>query len=279
MRSSPRLGASVGTHLLALVLVLTLQAGDVTQAQAAVTAPGFSGGPEIVSGGLLWTGTSSGPENVFLSTATGTRLLVPDADLSEVHVDDGWVLVAARSGVRVGRIGQGLGTVQGLRRCPPIRGYQEEGAPLVALASGRLYAVVRARCLERRPGDAQFLVRVPLGTGNLQVLGRVRSGAISLTAAGSLIALTHEVGPRATHETGVSRVRVEVIDSRNARLLYRLASPPGEYGRYRETQLDANGDVLVTGMAICRENGDLNKPIEIPVRTYCQGLRVAAFAH
>ncbi len=129
MRSSPRLGASVGTHLLALVLVLTLQAGDVTQAQAAVTAPGFSGGPEIVSGGLLWTGTSSGPENVFLSTATGTRLLVPDADLSEVHVDDGWVLVAARSGVRVGRIGQGLGTVQGLRRCPPIRGYQEEGAP------------------------------------------------------------------------------------------------------------------------------------------------------
>ena len=89
-------------------------------------------------------GDPSGPK-LFLSTATDTRLLVPDADLSEVHVDDGWVLVAARSGVRVGRIGQGLGTVQGLRRCPPIRGYQEEGAPLVALASGRLHTVV-SRC-------------------------------------------------------------------------------------------------------------------------------------
>jgi hypothetical protein len=203
-----------------------------------------------VEGGLLWAGSSSGWENVFLSTAAGTRLLVTDADLSEVHVNDGWVVVAAASGEElVGRIGERLRAVEGLRQCPPIRGYQEEGSRLVAVASGSLYAVVRASCIGRRPGDAQLLVRVRLGTGDLHVIGRVPGGAISLVAAGSRVALTHEIIPRTDDETCVrSRLRVEVVDSRNARLLYRLASPPGEYGCYRETQVDAKGYVLVNGI-------------------------------
>lgn len=249
MRSSPSLGASAGVRLLMLVAALTLLTVHVTQVQAVVPAPSFSGGPEVVGGSLLWAGSSSGQENVFLSSAAGTHLLVPDVALSEVHVDDGWVVVAAAFGESVGRIGERLRAVQGLRHCPPILGYQEEGGRLVAVASGSLYAVVRASCVGRRPGGAQFLVRVRLGTGNLHVIGKVPGGAISLVAAGSRVALTHEIVPRTDHETCVrSRLRVEVVDSLNARLLYHLASPPGEYGCYRETQLDAKGDVLVTSI-------------------------------
>lgn len=248
MRSSPSLG-SAGVRLLTLVVALMLLTVNVTQAQAVVPAPGFSGGPEVVGGSLLWVGSSSGQQNVFLSSAAGTRLLVPDAGLSEVHVDDGWVVVAAASGESVGRIGGRLRAVQGLRHCPPIRGYREEGGWLVAVASGSLYAVVRASCVGRRPGGAQFLVRVRLGTGNLHVIGKVPGGAISLVVAGSRAALTHEIVPSTDHETCVrSRLRVEVVDSRNARLLYHLASPSGEYGCYRETQFDAKGDVLVTSV-------------------------------
>ena len=94
IRSSPSLGASAGVRLLTLVVAWTPLAVDVTQAQAVVPAPGFSSGPKVVSGGLLWAGDSAGQEDVFLSTATSTRLLVPDAELSAVNVDDGWVVVA-----------------------------------------------------------------------------------------------------------------------------------------------------------------------------------------
>jgi hypothetical protein len=258
MRSSPSLDASAGVRLLTLVVTLTLLAVDVTRAQAVVPAPGFSSGPKVVSDGLLWAGWAGnlGKENVFLSTATGTRLLVPDAELSAVNVNDGWVVVAEASGPKVGRIGRGLRPVRGLHRCPPILGYRE-GEGLEALTNGDLYAVVRATCLGRRPRHAQFLVRVQLGTGNLHVVGRVPSGAISLAAAGSRLALTYKIGARPTDESPAgTRVRVEVLDARNGRLLYRLAPPQdqrGRYpatqlvdrGRYRETQLDAKGDLLV----------------------------------
>jgi hypothetical protein len=206
-------------------------------AGAAVQAPGFSGGPEVVNDGLLWAGSSSGRESVFLSTATtGTDLLVPDAELSAVHVDDGWVVVANQSGPMVGRIGRPLRVVRTLRRCPPIQA-NTEGDRLEAVADDNLYAVVRASCFGRRPGDAELLVRVRLGTGNLLVIGEVSSGAISLAAAGPQLALTYEVG-------------VEILDSHDGRLLYRLAPPSGTRGDpdpNHETQLDAKGDVLVTG--------------------------------
>jgi hypothetical protein len=268
MRSSPSLDASAGVRLLTLVVVLTLLAVDVTQAQAVVPAPGFASGLKVVSGGLLWAGDSAGQEDVFLSTATSTRLLVPDAELSAVNVDDGWVVVAEASGPKVGRIGRGLRPVRDLHRCPPIRGYKE-GARLEALTNGDLYAIVRASCLGRRPRHAQFLVRVQLGTGNLHVVGRVPSGAISLAAAGSRLALTYETGARPTDESPVgTRVRVEVLDARNGRLLYRLAPPLGstwsflvetqrvDRGRYRETQLDAKGDVLViSGFGLAPSSG------------------------
>jgi hypothetical protein len=221
--------------------------GGVTQVQA-VQAPAFIAGPEVTSGGLLWAGNSSGHENVFLSTATGTRLLVPDADLSEVRVDSDWVVADEASGLTVGRIGQRLTVVQGLRRCLPIQAHTESDR-LEAVADGNLYAVVSASCFGRRPGDTELLVSLRLGTGKLHVIGRVPGGVISLAAAGSRLAMTYETGAGRTSETiAGSHVRVEVVDSRNARLLYRLASPPGERGQYRETQLDAKGNVLVTSV-------------------------------
>lgn len=213
-------------------------------AGAAVQAPGFSGGPEVVSDGLLWAGSSSGQESVFLSTATSTRLLVPDTELSAVHVEAGWVIVAEASGPKAGRIGQRLRPIRVLQFCPPIQSNQggdRPGDQLEAVADDNLYAVVRASCFGRRPGDAELLVRVRLGAGNVHVIGKVPSGAISLVAAGSRLALTYE-------ESGAL---AEVFDSHTGRLLYRVAPPSGkrdEPGRYHETQIDAKGDVLVTGL-------------------------------
>ncbi len=129
-----------------------------------------------------------------------------------------------------------------------------EGDRLEAVANDNLYAIVRASCF-RRPGDGQFLVRVRLGTDSARVIGRVPRGAVSLAAAGLRLALTYEVGAASTYETHEpgqeGSVQVEVLDSRNGRLLCRVAPPSGKYGepgRYRETQVDAKGDVLVTSI-------------------------------
>lgn len=235
-------GHRVSVRACTLGAVSVLYLGLVQPAEAVVKAPGYFAGPEVAGGGLLWAAA----EGVFLTTRTDTRLLVRDAGLSAVHVEDGWVVVTDGSGPKVGRIGRRLRTVRRLHRCPPILGYRE-GERVEAVANGNLYAVVRATCLGRRPRSAQFLVHVRLGTGDLHVIGRVPSGAISLAAAGSRLTLTYETGARPTYEAlAGSRVRVEVVDSRNGRLLYRLAPPPGERGSYLDTQLDAKGDVLVT---------------------------------
>lgn len=205
-----------------------------------MTAPGYLAGPRVAGGDLLW----QGGEGVYLSAHAGTRLLVRDAELSAVHVEDGWVVVTEASGARAGRIGQRLSVVRGLRRCPPLRGYEGEEIQTVAhaletFANGNLYAVVRASCLGRRPRKAQILVRVRPGTEHLHVIGRVPSGAISLAAAGSRVALAYALS--------AGRVRVEVVDSRDAQSLYRLAPPRGESGRVdRDTQIDGKGNVLVT---------------------------------
>jgi hypothetical protein len=170
-------------------------------------------------------------------------LSAPHANLAEVSVEDGWVVVAEPLGPEVGRIAGPIAPVAGLRRCPPIRAtriyLQEQSVETVA--NGDLYAVVRAGCLGRRPKQAQFVVRVRLGTRKLHVVGKVPSGAISLAAAGSRLALTYNVGRG-------NRVRVDVVDSRNARPLHRLITPPGEAeASYGETMIDATGDVLVAG--------------------------------
>jgi hypothetical protein len=210
--------------------------GVVPLAEAAVQAPNYFAGPKVTSAGLLWEGRGG----VFLTARTGSRLLLRDAELSAVHVEDGWVVVTDVSGAKVGRIGQRLRVVRGLWRCQPLQGYRES-EELETVANGNLYAVVRASCLGRRPRNAQFLVRVRLGAEHLHAIGRVPSSAISLTAAGSRIALTYALGAR--------RVRVEVVDSRDARLLYRLAPPRGESGFYQNTQIDSKGNVLVTSKA------------------------------
>ena len=192
-----------------------------------------------MSAGLLW----EGQEGVYLSDAASTRLLAPHAGLAAVAVKDGWVVVAQPSGPEVGRIGGALAPVAGLRRCPPIRatGFFLEGEPVEAIEDGDLYAVVRAACLGRRPHGSQLVVRVRLGTRRLQVVGKVPTGAVSLAAAGSRLALTYKAG-------GDSRLRVDVVASRDARPLYSLITPPGEaQANYGETTIDARGDVLVAG--------------------------------
>jgi len=111
------------------------------------------------------------------------------------------------------------------------------------MARGELYTIVRAGCLGRRPEHAPFLVRVQLSTGALHAIARVPSGAISLAAAGQRLALTYAIG-----NDPEGRVRVEVLDSGNAKLLYTVAAPRHDKRResYDETQIDAAGDVLVT---------------------------------
>jgi hypothetical protein len=222
----------VAVRVLTLGILLALSVGGVPRAQADVQAPGYSSGPKVVSGGLLWSDYSSGREDVLLSTATGTRVLAADAELSQVSVDDGWVVVGGGpSGPRVGRIGRRLTAVPGLRGCPPLR-------ELEAVANGELYAIVRARCLSRLLKKGDLLVDMRLGGRHLHAIGRVPADAISLAAAGSRLALTYRI------DSG-NRVRVDVLHSRTARVLYHVAAPPREHRRYRDTQIDAKGDVLV----------------------------------
>ncbi|HEV2924376.1 MAG TPA: hypothetical protein VGW98_10105 [Solirubrobacteraceae bacterium] len=232
--------ASVRFLLLALVSTVSIEG----VAEAAMPAPGLSSGPKIVSGGLLW----AGPNGVSLSSSTRTRLLVAEADLSEVLMEGAWTVLARPSGPKVGRAGVRFSPVRGLRRCRPMQG-KEAGAWTVAVAGGDLYAIAQARCLARRPAEAQFLVRVRLGTGTAEAIGRVRSGAISLAAAGGRLALTYKSGVRGP-------VRVDVVSSSNAKLLYSVTEPlreqGGGYGRL-ETQIDSKGDVLVTDPPFRRE--------------------------
>jgi hypothetical protein len=205
-----------------------------------------------VSAGLLW----QGEQGVYLSEAAGTRLLVSHADLSAVSEEDGWVVVAERRGPEAGRIGGPLAPVAGLRRCPPIdaTGVFSEDRLLETIADGELYAVVHGACLRGRPQQAQLLVRIPFGSRRLEVVGKVPSGALSLAAAGSRIALTYNAGRKHS-------VRVDVVDSRDARPLFTLMTPPDEAElSYGQTMIDAMGDVLVAG-----ESYAARAAVEIPV--------------
>jgi hypothetical protein len=225
----------------------------------------------VVSAGLLWQGEEGpeGQEGVYLSDAASTRLVAPDADLYGVAVEDGWVVVAEPDVPEAGRLGGPLAPVAALRRCPPIQDTRDftEDRPVETLADGAVYAVVHGTCL-RRPRHAEFVVQVHLGTGRLHVVGEVPSGAISLAAAGSRLALTYNAGRE-------NRVRVDVVDSRNARPMYRLLTPPDEGGAsYGETTIDAAGDVLVAG-----EPRPVRGPFEIPVRQAWWGTSRTRVAH
>ncbi len=239
--------------LLGLLGLIVLRAA-AAQALPVISAPNFSRGPQLVDGGLLWAGTTSGQEGVFLSSTTGPRLLVPDAELRQVHVDEGWMVVAAPP-IRAGRVGGTLSTVRRLHRCPPVDAEADEGfppeeeGPLVTVSRGSVYAVVRAGCLSLRPRAAELLVRTRLGTQDLQVIRKVASGAFSLTAAGSRLALTRRLTQGTASRTPrEAPLGVEVLDSRSGRLLYGVTSPRHTITSYAETQLDARGEILVTAV-------------------------------
>jgi hypothetical protein len=264
-RKGSRRGFSALGRLTFLALLLSW-AAHTTSAQATIQAPSFEAGPVVTEGGLLWSDFSLGQPNVLLSTAGGTRVLAPDAHLSDVAVNDGWMLVARPAGPEVARIGGRLEPLRRLRGCPPVEvgehaptgpantvtvgGREPEPATigdepedrLDTIADGDLYAVVRASCIDRGREHTRLLVRVRLRSGTMRVIGPLAPGAISLAASGSRIALTYETGVE-------RRVRVEVLAARGARPLYTVSPPASERGRfYKETQIDAQGDVLVTSI-------------------------------
>jgi hypothetical protein len=224
-------------------------------ARAALKAPGLAYGPTVLHEGLLWSGTSG----VSLSSTTGTRLLVSQLQLQDVVVGGGWLVAANQFELRAGKTGGRLAPIPALQLCHPIPG--ADGSWLDALSGGDLYVVVQAGCLRDPPEGDQVLARIQLSSRRVQRIAPVRAGVVSLVAAGRRLALTY-----LTHDasgTGPVRVRVDVRDSTRTRLLYSLVTPKTAaaatssatvpIGRsrvrrlYSRTQLDAEGDVLVTG--------------------------------
>lgn len=257
---------TLGARALSFLAILGAALASSAPARAALKAPGLAYGPTVLHEGLLWSGTSG----VSLSSATGTRLLVPQLQLQDVVVGGGWLVAANQFELRAGKTGGRLAPIPALQLCHPIPG--TDGSWLDALSGGDLYLVVQAGCLGDPPEGEQVLARIQLSSGRVQRIAPVRAGAVSLVVAGRRLALTY-----LTHEasgTGPVRVRVDVLDSRRTRLLYSLVTPKTAaaatssatvpIGRsseplrltrarqqvrrlYSRTQLDAEGDVLVTG--------------------------------
>jgi hypothetical protein len=228
----------VRARALTVAASMALLIGITGQASAAVDAPGIYEGPTVVSEGLLWAGNGG----VSLSGAGGTRLLLADAESSTVQVEDGWTLAVEPAGLEIGRVGGSLEPIRRLIGCEPLG---EDGAKgwRVAMGDDSLYAIVTAHCARRKPQDAQYVVRMRLGTEKVHVIGRVPAGAISLAAAGSRLALTYEEGEKPT-----GRISVEVRGTSDAKLLYTVKSPADQQPRDRDahTEIDGGGDVLVT---------------------------------
>ncbi len=228
------------------VLLAALSLAGAARAGATIDVSGFVAGPSIVEGGLMWSGT----HGVWLSSAHGSRLIARSSEvaasevgLSSVHVEDGWTVVAAGS-LRVGRTGQPLHFISGLARCGP----GERARWPAATAGGYVYTIVRGGCVGRT-ADWQFLVRIRLGTGAVEPVGVVPSQAMALAAAGRRVALTYE-------DPANGSVRVDVVSAATAKGLYSFSEPlaaksrrPFRYGSNERTQLDAAGDVVVTGGA------------------------------
>ena len=230
----------------ALVLAIAAPAG------ASIDVSGFVAGPSIVEGGLMWSGT----QGVSLSSAHGSRLIARTSEvaaselaLDSVHVEDDWTVVAAAS-LRVGRTGAPLHSISGLALCGP----GARARWLAGTAGGYVYTIVRGDCVGRAAGQ-QILVRIRLGTGTVEALGVVPSQAMGLAVAGGRVALTYE-------DPDSGRMRVDVVSAANAKGLYSFSDPspltPGRGFRYEgneQTQLDAAGDVVVTGGANLLNSG------------------------
>ncbi len=232
------------SKLIAVLAALCL--AGAAPAGASIDVSGFVAGPSIVEGGLMWSGT----QGVWLSSPHRSRLIARNSEvaaselaLTSVHVEDGWTVVAAAS-LRVGRTGGPLHFISGLAHCGP----GARARWLAATAGGYIYTIVRGGCVGRAAGQ-QMLVRIRLGTGAVEALGLVPSQAVGLAAAGGRVALTYE-------DPDSGRMRVDVVGAASAKGLYSFSDPspvaPNRRFRYEgseQTQLDAAGDVVVTGGA------------------------------
>ena len=228
-----------------MVLVAALVVSAPACGQTTSSAAGFTAGPRVLQGGLLWSGASG----VSVTPPVGVSSVVaPGVSLSAVVGDQNWIGVSGRSGVRVARLGRRLRAIALPRRCLPLESSAgtQPRVPLFALTGGDLYAVIAARCVDRSRVDGPVLVRVQLPAGTVRVLARVPAGAATLAAAGSRLALTFVAGspPHAAH--------VDVLNAANGRSLFTVSFPvsfpaveptPDQVS----TQLDSHGDVLLTG--------------------------------
>jgi hypothetical protein len=231
--------------LVCVVFVAVLMVSAPARGQTTSSAPGFTAGPRVLQGGLLWSGAGG----VSMTSPAGvSSVVVPGSSLSAVVGDQNWIGLSGRSGVRGARLGRRLTAVALPRRCLPLEspaGTQPQ-VPLLALTGGDLYAVIAPSCVDRSRVDRPVLIRVPLPAGTVRVLARVPAGAATLTAAGSRLALTFLAGspPHAAH--------VDVLNAATGRSLFTVSFtvsfPASELTPDQiSTQLDSRGDVLLTG--------------------------------
>jgi len=133
----------------------------------------------------------------------------------------------------------------------------------MALAGPTLYAVIDPGCLHRRAGKRLALVAVSLRTGVRRTLAIIAPRPVGLAAAGARVALSYaapnQAPPRAVpvkarravpvkapNAGTVTPVTVTVIGARRGRTLYRVTAPVRAVNGSLTTEIDAQGDVLVT---------------------------------
>jgi hypothetical protein len=223
-----------------VVLAAALLMCGVAQAQVVSDATGFTAGPRVVAGGLLW----SSPSGVFMSSSSGAATeIAPGVQLSAISGDQDWFAVSTRSGVRAARFGGRPVSVRLWHRCRPAQwsAGSQPPMPLVAVTGRDLYTIINAHCLDESRRTGQLLVGVQLRAGTAHVLARIPADAATVTATGSRVALTYLTGypARAAH--------VDVLNATTGRQLFTVRFPTLEPSSPQiSTQLDSLGDVLLT---------------------------------
>ncbi len=200
------------------------------------SAPGFVSGPQITPAGLLWQSS----DGQMLAGRGGVRRVrsAPGASTLASAMSD-WI-VQEGGGISAGRLRGRMHAVAVLHRCEPLRvpkRKSESEEPLLALSGATLYAVVSPACLHRPGLGRQALLRVSLPTGGWRLLARVPRGAVAVGASSTRVALGY--APR-------EGLAVAVLGARDGRSLYRVRGTLGWPNSTITTQVDDEGDVLVT---------------------------------
>jgi hypothetical protein len=240
-----RLATGLATLVVAAFTLLAVASASAT----VVNAPGFASGPQITPAGLAWEG-AHGP--MLTRAASATRPLHGLSGGTLTSPTSDWVVVVGRSArVKAARIGAKPRRVALPHRCSPLT--SEAGSALLALSGSTLYAVVnpdcaRARSAGTRPGGSgrRALAAIDLATGRARLLGAVAADVIGVAAAGARVAVTYLEQSPATNMASDATLGVAVLDAAHGRRLYAMHISSGLYGSRFTTEVDRQGDVLVT---------------------------------